>query len=189
MDKNRLTQTSKFLSLVLRHQPELIGLALDSAGWASTSELLRACRAHGQPLTLEELREVVTGNDKQRFAFSEDEQKIRANQGHSVPVELGYSASVPPHVLYHGTIEKFLPSIKAEGLKRGARHHVHLSPDEETARRVGARRGRPLVLKIDSEGMHRAGHEFFRSTNGVWLTEHVPPEFIIFGRVSEQENF
>jgi putative RNA 2'-phosphotransferase len=180
MQKDKLTRTSKFLSLVLRHRPELIGITLDSAGWVSVAELLRACRAHGRPLTREELREAVASNDKQRFSFSEDGRMIRANQGHSVPVELGYSPAVPPETLYHGTAEKFLPLIREEGLKKGARHHVHLSPDEETAGRVGGRRGTPVILKVESGRMQREGHEFFRSANGVWLTEHVPPEYLVF---------
>lgn len=173
-------KTSKFLSLVLRHKPELIGITLDSAGWVSVSELLRACQAHGQSLILAELHEVVASNDKQRFSLSEDGQKIRANQGHSISVELGYNPAIPPDILYHGTVEKFLPSIREEGLKKGARHHVHLSPDVETARRVGHRRGKPIILNVESGKMHRDGQQFFRSENGVWLTEHVPPEYLIF---------
>lgn len=180
MPKDKLTRTSKFLSLVLRHRPELIGITLDSAGWVSAAELLRACRAHGRPLTPEELREVVASNDKRRFSFSEDGRKVRANQGHSVPVELGYSPTVPPEILYHGTAEKFLPLIREEGLKKGARHHVHLSADEETAERVGGRRGRPVILKVESGRMRQEGYEFFLSANGVWLTEHVPPEYLVF---------
>ncbi|HEY9881786.1 MAG TPA: RNA 2'-phosphotransferase [Leptolyngbyaceae cyanobacterium] len=180
MPKDKFTKTSKFLSLVLRHQPETIGIVLDSAGWVSVSELLQACHTHGQPLTLAELHEVVANNDKQRFSFSEDGQKIRANQGHSVPVNLGYSPAVPPSILYHGTVERFLPSIKEEGLKKGTRHHVHLSPDEETARRVGGRRGKPVILRIESGEMHQAGYEFFQSENGVWLTDHVPPNYLVF---------
>lgn len=180
MHKDRAVRTSKFLSLVLRHEPGLIGITLDEAGWVSVSELLRACHAHGRAITADELREVVAGNDKQRFSFSDDGRKIRANQGHSVPVNLGYSPADPPAVLYHGTVEKFVPLIMEQGLKKGARHHVHLSPDEQTARRVGARRGRPVVLKVESGRMRRDGHEFFQSANGVWLTEHVPPEYITF---------
>ena len=175
---DKTVKTSKFLSLVLRHEPGLIGLTLDSAGWASVSELLQACRTHGRSLTLEELHQVVSSNDKQRFSLSEDGQRIRANQGHSLALDLGYSPAVPPNILYHGTVEKFLPSIRAAGLKKGERHHVHLSPDEKTAERVGRRRGRPIVLKVLSGRMHRAGHEFFLSPNGVWLTEHVPPEYL-----------
>lgn len=174
----KLVRTSKFLSLVLRHQPELIGITLDAAGWVSVSDLLRACGEHGRAITLEELREVVATNDKQRFAFSDDGERIRASQGHSVTVELGYTPAAPPEFLFHGTVEKFLPSIRKGGLKKGARHHVHLSPDEETARRVGQRRGRPFILKVSSGRMHRDGHSFFLSTNGVWLTEHVPPAYL-----------
>ena len=177
-DKN--ARTSKFLSLVLRHQPELIGIELDAAGWVFVDELLRACRARGHEITPDELREVVASSDKQRFSFSEDGRRIRANQGHSVRVELGYSPSVPPDVLFHGTVEKFIPSIRAGGLKKGDRHHVHLSPDEETARNVGQRRGKPVILKVESGRMHREGHQFFLSTNGVWLIEYVPPEYLIF---------
>jgi putative RNA 2'-phosphotransferase len=173
-------KTSKFLSLVLRHKPELIGITLDSAGWVPVSELLRACQAHGKSLTLAELHEVVASNDKQRFSLSEDEQMIRANQGHSISIELGYKPALPPDILYHGTVEKFLPSIKVGGLKKGDRHHVHLSTDFETARRVGHRRGKPIILKVEAGRMHRNGHEFFRSENGVWLTEHVPTEYLIF---------
>ena len=179
MPKDETVKTSKFLSLVLRHAPGLIGISLDPAGWVSVGELLRACGAHGRGLSLEELRAVVEGNDKRRFSFSEDGSRIRANQGHSVPVELGYSAAVPPEILYHGTVEKFLPSIMREGLMRGARHHVHLSADVETASKVGGRRGRPVVLTVESERMRRDGHEFFLSANGVWLTERVPPEYIV----------
>lgn len=176
----KLVRTSKFLSLVLRHRPELIGIELDPAGWVSVSELLRACREHGRAITADELREVVAGNDKRRFAFSEDGERIRASQGHSVAVELGYTPADPPEFLYHGTIAKFLPSIREGGLKKGERHHVHLSPDEETARRVGQRRGRPVVLKVESGRMQRDGHAFYLSANGVWLTEHVPPAYLVF---------
>jgi putative RNA 2'-phosphotransferase len=174
------TRTSKFLSLVLRHQPELIGITLDAAGWVSVDELLRACRARGHSITPDELREVVSSSDKQRFSLSEDGRSIRANQGHSVRVELGYAPSVPPDTLFHGTVEKFIPSIREGGLKKGDRHHVHLSPDEETARKVGQRRGKPIILKVESGRMYREGHQFLRSTNGVWLIEHVPPEYLIF---------
>lgn len=174
----RLVRTSKFLSLVLRHRPGLIGIELDPAGWVSVAELLRACREHGRAITADELRRVVAGNDKRRFAFSEDGERIRASQGHSVAVDLGYTPADPPEFLYHGTVEKFLPSIREGGLKKGERHHVHLSPDEETARRVGRRRGRPFVLKVESGRMHRDGHAFFLSANGVWLTDHVPPAYL-----------
>lgn len=173
-------KVSKFLSLVLRHEPELIGITLDAGGWVRVSELLHACQAHGQTLTLTGLHQLVARDDKQRFSLSEDGQMIRANQGHSVPVELGYVAAIPPDILYHGTVEKFLPSIREEGLKRGARHHVHLSPDLQTAQNVGRRRGKPINLKVAGGRMYRDGHEFFRSANGVWLTEHVPREYLIY---------
>src|SRR5215212_1324471 len=182
MAKDETVKTSKFLSLVLWHEPGLIGISLDSAGWVSVDELLLACGAHGRALGLEELRAVVEGNDKRRFSFSEDGSRIRANQGHSVPVALGYSTAEPPEILYHGTVEKFLPSIMKEGLKKGARHHVHLSPDVETASKVGGRRGRPVVLGVESGRMHRDGQEFFLSANGVWLTERVPPEYLVAPR-------
>lgn len=178
--KDRALRISKFLSLVLRHQPEKVGLNLDHEGWASVSELITAFEAHGFPLTPEELQEVVRSNDKRRFSFSHDMLFIRANQGHSVTVELGYDPKQPPPVLYHGTAERFLLSIRQQGLIKGRRHHVHLSDNTETAETVGRRYGKPIVLKIDSERMQRDGYSFFRSDNGVWLTESVPVEYIMF---------
>jgi putative RNA 2'-phosphotransferase len=174
---DRLVSTSKFLSLVLRHEPEKIGLQLDSQGWVSINELLS--KAAGKlPLTVELLHEVVRTSDKQRFAISEDGTRIRANQGHSVPVELGLVPHVPPEQLYHGTATRFLDSIRRQGLLRGDRHHVHLSADTETAIKVGTRHGQPAVLIVHAGDMHRAGHVFFRSDNGVWLVAHVPPAFL-----------
>jgi putative RNA 2'-phosphotransferase len=175
---NPLVQRSKFLSLVLRHQPEKIGITLDAAGWVSVRELLDACGRHGVALTREQLDEVVATSDKKRFAFSDDALRIRANQGHSVEVELGYTPLAPPDVLFHGTVDRFLASIHEKGLIKGERHHVHLSADEETAAKVGQRRGKPVILKINAAKMHGAGHVFYRSENGVWLTDHVPAEFI-----------
>lgn len=177
---NRTIKISKFLSLVLRHKPETIGLTLDGAGWASVVELLRQCEQHGFPLSLAELETIVVTNDKQRFSFSEDGQHIRANQGHSIEVELGYKPLEPPEVLYHGTVERFLPAIEEKGLLKGKRHHVHLSADVTTAAKVGARRGRPVILQAHSGQMYRAGHIFYQSANGVWLTEHVPAAYISF---------
>ena len=179
--KDRHTRVSKFLSLVLRHQPEKVGITLDREGWVSVARLLRAFETHGLPLTTDELQEVVRTSDKQRFAFSPDGLFIRANQGHSVKVELGYEPAQPPPFLYHGTAERFLLSIKRQGLVRGRRHHVHLSEQEETATAVGRRYGRPVVLKVASGEMHGCGHLFFRSANGVWLTEHIPVRYITFG--------
>jgi putative RNA 2'-phosphotransferase len=166
--------TSKFLSYVLRHHPAKIGIALDPAGWVSVEDLLAALAAHGEPTTRAELFDLVATSDKKRFALSEDQARIRASQGHSVPVDLGYTPLAPPAVLYHGTVDKFLGSIRAVGLTKGQRHHVHLSADTATATVVGQRRGRPVLLTID------AAAAFFRSANGVWLTDHVPPAFIRF---------
>ncbi len=173
-------QTSKFLSLILRHEPEVVGLWLGEGGWVAVDDLLAALAKHGKPLSRAELEAVVATNDKRRFAFNDDGTLIRASQGHSVEVELGYQPATPPALLYHGTVEKFLQSIRAKGLVRGERHHVHLTADGETAKRVGARRGRPVVLIIDAAAMRSAAHPFYRSENGVWLTEHVPVQFIRF---------
>jgi putative RNA 2'-phosphotransferase len=173
-------KTSKFLSLVLRHQPGMIGIQLDESGWVSVDELLRASNRHGVALTREALDDIVSTNSKRRFAFSDDGKRIRANQGHSVEVELGYAPLQPPPTLYHGTAKRFLTSISESGLLKGARHHVHLSPDVETAELVGKRRPPFVVLTIDAESMHRDGHPFYQSANGVWLTEHVPVAYITF---------
>ena len=174
---DRLVVTSKFLSLVLRHEPGKIGLQLDPHGWVSIDELLS--KAAGKlPLTMELLHEVVRTSDKQRFAISEDGTRIRANQGHSVPVELGLLPQAPPEQLYHGTATRFLGSIRIQGLLRGDRHHVHLSANADTAVKVGSRHGQPVVLIVHAGDMHRAGHVFFRSDNGVWLVAHVPPAFL-----------
>ena len=180
MNDRQRTRTSKFLSLVLRHQPERIGLALDTSGWAGVDELLAACRHHGVPLDRAELEDVVTTSEKKRFAFSDDGQRIRASQGHSIDVSLGYSPVPPPDRLFHGTATRFLESIRREGLHKRGRHHVHLSPDAETARNVGQRHGKPTILPVLAGLMHQRGHAFFVSENGVWLTEHVPAEFIVF---------
>jgi len=173
-------KTSKFLSLILRHEPERVGIKLDSAGWVSVSELLDALNRNGVSLTLEGLKDIVATSDKKRFALSEEGLKIRASQGHSVEVNLQYKPETPPEFLYHGTPEKFVESIRSTGLNKGKRHDVHLSPDETTAAKVGQRRGRPVVLKIRAGEMHRAGHVFRRSANNVWLVDSLPAEFIQF---------
>ena len=152
--ERKTVKISKFLSLVLRHQPEKIGLQLEAAGWVAVDELLAACRAHGRAITLAELQFVVANNDKQRFSFSADGSLIRANQGHSIEVELGYAPATPPATLYHGTAECFMGSIKAKGLLKGRRHHVHLSADEATAIKVGQRHGKPVVLQVQAGVMH-----------------------------------
>ena len=174
----RHTHISKFLSYVLRHRPDEIGIRLDGQGWIPISDLLAACAASGQPITRDELDYVVSNNSKQRFALSEDGLQIRASQGHSIDIELGYEESQPPAVLYHGTASKNVESIRKEGLKRGARHHVHLSVDSETARMVGTRYGKPVVLTVRAGAMYVVGMAFFASANGVWLTEHVPAAYI-----------
>ncbi|MFJ7129317.1 RNA 2'-phosphotransferase [Streptomyces sp. NPDC098101] len=176
MDERRTVKVSKYLSKHLRHQPERIGLVLDAQGWTEIDALLRATAEHGFPITREELDHVVETNDKKRFAV--EGTRIRASQGHTVQVDLDLPAAEPPAYLYHGTVATRLPAIRAEGLRPMARHHVHLSPDRETATRVGARRGRPVVLSVDAGAMHRAGHVFHVSANGVWLTDTVPPDFL-----------
>ncbi len=176
MDERRTVKVSKYLSKHLRHQPERIGLTLDANGWVTIDELLRAVARHHFPLTRAELDHVVASNDKQRFAIEGD--RIRASQGHTVDVDLDLPPADPPAYLYHGTVGRSLDAIRDEGLRPMNRTHVHLSPDRETATRVGARRGRPVVLSVDAGAMHRAGHVFYVSANGVWLTAAVPPEFL-----------
>lgn len=175
------TRISKFLSYVLRHKPDAIGVELDEAGWIDIDLLLEECAAHGTAISRVQLDEVVATSDKQRFAISDDGRRIRASQGHSVEVALAYESCTPPDVLFHGTVERVLPAIRAGGLRKMQRHHVHLSVDEETASMVGQRRGRPVILRIDARRMHVDGHRFFISANGVWLTEKVPPEYIDLG--------
>lgn len=184
MDDKRIIRVSKYLAKHLRHRPDRIGLTLDPHGWVEIDVLLAAAAAHGFPITRQELDRTVAENDKRRFTV--EGGRIRANQGHSVPVDLGLPPVEPPWFLYHGTVARFLAAIRAEGLRPMGRHAVHLSPDRETATRVGARRGRPVVLPVESGAMHRAGHEFRRSANGVWLADWVPPEFIRFPEPSSR---
>jgi putative RNA 2'-phosphotransferase len=172
------TRLSKRLSLVLRHDPSRIGLTIDGGGWAVVEELLRCLRESDTPATLDELRQVVADNDKQRFRFSDDGLRIRANQGHSIAVELDLEPVTPPEFLYHGTATRFLEAILRDGLERRSRRHVHLSLDVETATAVGKRHGKPASLRIRAREMQAAGHSFYLSENGVWLTESVPVEFI-----------
>lgn len=180
MDVKERKRKSKFLSLILRHRPEIIGLALDDNGWASVEELLsKAPRGHIS-LSFEELKEVVDNNDKKRFAFSDDFRKIRANQGHSLTVDLKLEEKTPPGLLYHGTAVQNLDSIKGQGLIKGQRHHVHLSADKETALKVGGRHGKPVILTISAMNMYQSGIKFYQSENGVWLTDNVAVQFIGF---------
>ncbi len=173
-----VVRVSKRLSFVLRHRPDSVGLTLDEAGWVDVDTLLAALAAHGMPLAREDLDRVVAGNDKRRFAYDEAGTRIRASQGHSVPVSLGYAAGPPPAVLFHGTPVRNLPSVLTEGLRPGDRHAVHLSRDEATARAVGERRGRAAVLRVDAAGLAAAGAVFTCSANGVWLVDAVPPAYL-----------
>ena len=176
--RKELVHISKYLSLILRHRPETIGLALDDEGWVSISKLLRAAKKHGNPIDRSTLDEVVFSNDKMRFAFSKDGLRIRANQGHSISVNLNLESLDPPSLLYHGTAIRFIESIRASGLEKRNRQHVHLSATKETAISVGKRHGKPVVLTIQAKRMFDEGHQFYLSQNGVWLTKHVPYQYI-----------
>lgn len=173
-----VVRVSKRLSYVLRHRPDSIGIELDAAGWVDVDGLLTALAAHGLRLSRAELEHVVATNDKRRFAFDPTGTRIRASQGHSVAVELGYQPVTPPDALFHGTPARSVEAILREGLRPGNRHAVHLSPDVATARKVGERRGRAVVLRVDAERLAAAGAVFTRSANGVWLVPVVPPEFL-----------
>ncbi|MGM9517011.1 RNA 2'-phosphotransferase [Roseateles sp. DB2] len=182
MSNNNLIETSKFLSYVLRHEPQAIGLELDHEGWGSLDVLIAGAVAQGRPLTPALVEQVVASSDKKRFELSVDGQRIRAVQGHStLSVAREFVAQTPPAVLFHGTATRFLDAIRQEGLKPGQRHHVHLSADEQTARAVGQRYGAPVVLRVDAAGMHASGTAFYQAENGVWLTSAVPAQFISDG--------
>ena len=178
MNDEQIVKVSKYLSKHLRHQPERLGLTLQPGGWVEVSELLAACARNRFPISRAQLETVVTRNDKQRFSFDASGARIRANQGHSVEVDLALAPQVPPETLYHGTGAGSVEAIRREGLLKFHRHHVHLSTDRETARKVGARHGKPHLFVVDTQAMHAAGHLFYCSDNGVWLTDHVPPEFL-----------
>ena len=169
---------SKTLAYLLRHAPETAGLTLDPGGWVSVEALLDALSRRGSPMTREALEDLVQGSDKKRFTLAGG--RIRAAQGHSVPVDLGLTPIVPPEILFHGTAERFLSAIRAGGLTPQSRRQVHLSADAETARTVGARHGRPVVLQVAAARMHESGAAFFQADNGVWLTDAVAPDFLIF---------
>ena len=180
MDDKRRVSLSKLLSLVLRHRPERVGIRLDAHGWVDVDSLLDALRNDGTAISKEDLDEVVATSSKQRFAFSPDGTRIRANQGHSVDVDLAYEPRSPPGRLFHGTPTHRVAAIRASGLLKMQRHHVHLSSDAQTAAAVGARRGRAVVLTVDAQRMATDGHVFYCSTNGVWLVDAVPPRYIDF---------
>lgn len=178
--RNELVRTSKFLSLVLRHKPETIGLELDGNGWADVDELLALSGENGRSISMDLLLRVVRESDKQRFGFNADESKIRANQGHSVSIDLGLAPEDPPKELFHGTATRFVASIREKGILRGNRQHVHLSSDRRTATKVGQRHGEPVVLVVDAGGMSKAGYLFYLSENGVWLSNEIPAAFVRF---------
>ncbi len=175
-----LKHISKFLSLVLRHNPDLIGISMDPEGWVSVEELIEKSNKHGNPLNAQLLEDVVVTNDKKRFAYNDDKTRIRASQGHSVEVDLQYEAIEPLEFLFHGTVDKFIESIRTSGLQKMSRTHVHMSKDRDTAIKVGSRRGKPLILVIRAAEMHRDGYKFYLSENEVWLTDQVPVKYIEF---------
>lgn len=178
-DKDKVT-VSKFMSLVLRHAPSKAGITLDENGWANVDSLIKGMNKAGNiVVTLEDMKEVVATNDKQRFRFNDDYTKIRANQGHSVSVDVELVEKEPPAILYHGTADRFLQSIRTDGLKPQSRLYVHLSSDNETAVKVGRRHGKPMVLVINAAKMYKDGFKFYLSENGVWLTDSVPAEYIL----------
>lgn len=186
--KNQHIKVSKFLSYVLRHKPEAIGLKLDPEGWVRVDDLTACAARQGRKLDRNLIAEVVAGNDKRRFAMDSKGNYIRANQGHSIPVDLGLQPVQPPETLFHGTAASAFPSIRETGLQSRRRQHVHLSPDRQTAIKVGRRHGQPMVLKVHSGEMNRAGHAFYLSQNGVWLVDQVPPEFLEEEGISRTEE-
>lgn len=178
MDNSRLVKISKYLSKHLRHQPERIGIKLAPGGWVAVDKLLAACAKNQFPLSRDEVNEVVATSDKQRFSFDSTRTLIRANQGHSIEVDLQLESVVPPDVLYHGTGHKAVESILQTGLNKMLRHHVHLSADIFTAKTVGARHGKPVVFAVDAAAMQRASYTFYCSENGVWLVDCMPPQYL-----------
>jgi putative RNA 2'-phosphotransferase len=178
LDEKSLVKRSKYLARHLRHQPEALGLTLDPGGWVAVDALLAAMRRRGIELSRAQLDEIVARNNKQRFSFDETGTRIRANQGHSIPVDLQLAPATPPDALYHGTSKATIGPILREGLQKMRRQHVHLSRDKATAIKVGSRHGAPIVLLVDAAAMARDGYQFFLSDNGVWLTDHVPPRYL-----------
>lgn len=178
MNNSRLVKISKYLSKHLRHTPEQIGLQLAPGGWVVVDELLTACKQHSFSINRSELNQVVATNDKQRFSFDSTGNLIRANQGHSVEVDLQLEPAIPPNVLYHGTGHRAVEAILREGLRKMSRHHVHLSTEISTAKKVGERHGRPVVFTVNAAAMYEEGYTFYCSENGVWLVDRVPPEYL-----------
>ena len=172
-----LNKTSRFISMILRHKPGVIGITLDEHGWADVSELIEGVnKVH--PLDMETLEEIVRTNEKQRFSFNEDKTKIRANQGHTIPVDVELEEKEPPEFLYHGTADKYVESIDCTGLEPRQRLYVHLSTDKEMAAKVGQRHGKPVVYRVNSGQMAKDGYRFYLSVNGVWLTKAVPVKYL-----------
>lgn len=186
--RTHLREISKFLSFVLRHRPDSIGLTLDSHGWVAIDVLIASATAHGHSLDAELLRAVVVTNDKQRFAISADGSRIRANQGHSVEIDSDLPDTEPPELLYHGTATRFVESIRAQGLIPGKRQHVHLSSTQLSARDVGARHGKPVVLTVRARELHETGQPFYYSPNGVWLTRSVPSQYLVLPDTSRRSD-
>lgn len=178
ISEKQITSISKFLSLVLRHQPGIIGIELDQNGWTDVDTLLKKSNIYGINLDIGTLKHIVETNSKKRFAFNSTFDRIRANQGHSVEIELGYTSQKPPDILYHGTGEKSVQSILNTGLRKQNRQHVHLSAEIDTAIKVGQRHGKPFVFKVLAEKMYNDKFEFFISDNGVWLTDNVPTKYL-----------
>jgi putative RNA 2'-phosphotransferase len=178
--EKKLKQISKFMSLVLRHKPETIGLQLNEHGWANVQEMIDKMNTTGADVDIDLIHTIVETNDKKRFAFNEDMTMIRASQGHSVEVDLNLNEVQPPEFLYHGTIQESVDIIRLEGLKKMSRQHIHLSKDKETAIKVGSRRGKPVILVIRAAAMHADGYRFYLSENEVWLTDEVPVQYIQF---------
>ena len=175
MDKRKISKT---LSYVLRHKPEQIGITIDKNGWTDVNDLLKKISVKVKNVTFEVLEEVVSENDKQRFSFNEDKTKIRANQGHSIDVDLELKSKRPPEVLYHGTVKDSIDAIVKGGLLKMNRQHVHLSDEKETADKVGSRRGKSIIIFVDTKAMYADGFKFYQSENGVWLTDHVPSKYL-----------
>lgn len=178
INDKQLTHISKFLSLVLRHQPEIISIQLDQNGWTNVNELIEKSNNYGVQFDRETLNHIVATNSKKRFAFNNTFDKIRASQGHSIEIELGYINQKPPEMLFHGTSEKSVHSILLTGLEKRSRQHVHLSSDFETAVKVGQRHGKPFVFKVLAAQMYTDNFQFFISDNGVWLTDNVPTKYL-----------
>ena len=176
--KNKQRKLSQFISLILRHKPEVIGITLDKNGWADVSELIAGIRDSGKEINMEILEEIVKTDNKGRYSFNDNKTKIRANQGHSISVDVGLQKLIPPDILYHGTASHTLESIKSTGVKSMKRLYVHLSKDIETAIKVGSRHGKPCVLEIDAKQMHDEGVAFYRSENGVWLTKYIDWKYV-----------